>query len=210
MSSSLILSSNDININFFDERVNIEPSSKIIIEENIDPKNGIRCPQCYLIPQIFLQYEKAPNIECNCEIPHTKYATIIYKCENGHSQKVSLSYFLTHSKDYGIYDCICANNENHNQNDNRDIIYRFCFICKKFFCPDCFNATQKDNPGMSLDLPDAEWKRLKDLFPQLVKEDEMRECVFNTLQERIGCVIDEKLGHSAKTVIVHDMLEPFV
>ena len=144
MSSSLILSSNDININFFDERVNIEPSSKIIIEENIDPKNGIRCPQCYLIPQIFLQYEKAPNIECNCEIPHTKYATIIYKCENGHSQKVSLSYFLTHSKDYGIYDCICANNEDHNQNDNRDIIYRFCFICKKFFCPDCFNETHNN------------------------------------------------------------------
>ena len=72
-----------------------------------------------------------------------------------------------------------------------------------------FEITRKDNPGMLLALSDAEWIRLKRLLPKLIKEDEMRDIINDTLEVRIGHVIDQKVGRSARAVIVHDMLEPF-
>ena len=74
---------------------------------------------------------------------------------------------------------------------------------------DYFNNTRQDNPGMLLDLSDTEWKRLKRLFPKLIEEDEMRDIIKDTLEVRIGHVIDPEVGRSAKAVVVHDMLEPF-
>ena len=44
----------------------LEASSKIIIDDFLDNSNGIRCPECNLIPQIFLLYDKPDDIICNC------------------------------------------------------------------------------------------------------------------------------------------------
>ena len=122
----------------------LEPSSKIIIDDFLDNSNGIRCPECNLIPQIFLLYDKPDDIICNCEYPHSQYVSIIYKCENNHSKKVSLSYFMEHSKDFGIFNCICSfqNNEGHREFENTDD-YRYCYTCKNFLCPECFENKHK-------------------------------------------------------------------
>ena len=122
----------------------LEASSKIIIDDFLDNSNGIRCPECNLIPQIFLLYDKPDDIICNCEYPHSQYLSIIYKCENNHSKKVSLSYFMEHSKDFGIFNCICSfqNNEGHREFENTDD-YRYCYTCKNFLCPECFENNHK-------------------------------------------------------------------
>ena len=74
---------------------------------------------------------------------------------------------------------------------------------------DYFDNIREYYPDMVLALSDAEWKRLKRLFPQLIEEDEMRDIIKDTLEVRIGHVIDQKVGRSAQAIIVHDMLEPF-
>ena len=122
----------------------LEPSSKIILDDFLDNSNGIRCPECNLIPQISLFYDTPDYNICDCENPHSQYVSIIYKCENNHSKKVSLSYFMEHSKDFGIFNCICTfqENEGHKEFENIDD-YRYCYTCKKFFCPDCYENNHK-------------------------------------------------------------------
>ena len=60
----------------------LEPSSKIIIDDFLDNSNRIRCPECNLIPQISLLYDKPDDIMCHCEYHHSQYVSIIYNCEN--------------------------------------------------------------------------------------------------------------------------------
>ena len=70
-----------------------------------------RCPECILIPEIILKYEKK---ECNIE----------YYCENGHHKIISISDFQEKSKKNSIDKLPCIEcNKNKIENNEIEFIF---------------------------------------------------------------------------------------
>ena len=75
-----------------------------------------RCPKCYLIPYIKIEYA---------------YNILIYNCPNNHfdSERIDIIYNKLISNNKKCY--LCSSNSNNNNNNN---IKKYCIDCYKFFC----------------------------------------------------------------------------
>ena len=74
-----------------------------------------RCPKCYLIPYIKIEYA---------------YNILIYNCPNNHfdSERIDIIYNKLISNNKKCY--LCSSNSNNNNNN----IKKYCIDCYKFFC----------------------------------------------------------------------------